>query len=185
MKTGTIIDWYNWIAPSNVRWGRTRFKRLRRPEAFLYDESMCSQIDNVWSSFTSRYLYVDVVGSSLYLCRIFRLWCFIFCEVPNNIASVLPFFILQTRSIDSSQETTALKSSQRHSSIRSIDFPGTYRTVSSAYVIIWEWVRTDSISLNVSKNSNGPRMDPWGTPHVTLQLATQTALLASGWTDSL
>ena len=90
--------------------------------------------------------------------------------VPNIIASVFTFFRLRMSSFSLNHSANKFKPSDsiKCDSIISMSLPATYNTVSSAYLMMREFLRTSNILFAKIENNKRPKIDPYGgTPQVT------------------
>ena len=71
------------------------------------------------------------------------------------------------RSFDSNQDATLLKSSDSFCWSSLWSFAEVYMTVSSAYIIMSQWLKTWPTSSKLKRKSKGPKNDPCGTRHNT------------------
>ena len=87
--------------------------------------------------------------------------------VPNIIASDFPFFRLRMTLFSFIYSANKFKSSDNCDSIISMLLPARYNTVSSAYLVMFEFPRTSTISFAKNIDNKGPKMNPCGTPQVS------------------
>ena len=85
--------------------------------------------------------------------------------VPNIIGSVFPCIKWRMSSFSLNHSPNKFKLSDKYDSIISMLLRDTYNTVSSAYLIMREFLRTSTILFAKIINNKGSKMDPCGTHH--------------------
>ena len=101
------------------------------------------------------------------------------CLDPISINSVLVIFRVSLFAL--SQLWTFSKSWFRCNWILSALSPAYVRWVSSAYILGSQFERQFGRSLMYNRNSNGPKIVPWGTPQLNKQLWESDPLMEHIW----
>ena len=122
--------------------------------------SIITPSDFVAVTWLTWVLVILIVGEAV---RVFSL-----CLDPISMNSVLVMFNVSLFAC--SQLKTFARSSFRQNWTFSRLLPAYVRCVSSAYILGLQFDKQFGRSLIYNKNNNGPRMVPWGTPHVNVQL---------------
>ena len=154
--------------------GRTCFSPPIADDIFRATQSTCSSHDRSSSMYIPRVLLAVTLLTwsfpSLMLNGCIRF--VILCLDAISMYSVLVTLILNLFAVSQSLTISSFELTDSWTSLKQA--PVTEMFVSSANILVFAWFRQHGRSLIYRRNSKGPRIEPWGTPHVIIPESDST-----------